>query len=97
MKPPRNDSLFDTWSLVHLTSGIIAGWIMPPFIALTLLVLWEPFEILLLSPFLAQFNIEFGHETLRNSLSDIVFDFMGIVIGAWLLAKIVSPPFFLFG
>lgn len=70
---------------------------MPPFIALALLVLWEPFEIFLLGPFLARFNIVFGRESLRNSLSDIVFDFIGIVIGAWLLTEIVSPPFFLFG
>jgi hypothetical protein len=97
MEPSRNNNLFDTWSLVHLVSGIIAGWIMPPFIALSILVLWEPFEILVLSPFLARFNIVFGHETLRNSLSDIVFDFFGVVIGAALLAKIISPPFFLFG
>lgn len=95
-KHARNNRLFDTWSLVHVASGILAGWVMPPFAALTLLVLWEPFEVLLLSPFLARFGIVFGHETLRNSLTDIVYDFIGVVIGMTILTSMFAPPFYLF-
>ena len=93
----RNNKLFDIWSLTHLAWGIAAGWVMPPFIALGLLVLWEPLEILLLSPFIwNHFSVEFGHETLQNSLSDIVFDTVGVGLGTWVLAAILTPPFHLF-
>jgi len=92
----RNDALFDGWSIVHMCTGIAMGWLMAPFVALVLMVLWEPFEILILSPVLARYGIEFGYETLNNSLSDIVFDVIGIVIGAWLLTALIAPPFYLF-
>jgi CBS domain containing-hemolysin-like protein len=90
---PRNDRFFDIWSLGHLTLGIVGGWVMDPLVALLALVVWEPLEILVLSPFLARFGIEFGHETLRNSLSDIAFDSLGIAIGFWGLTAIADPPF----
>ena len=92
----RNDSLFDAWSVVHLLTGIAMGWVMPPFVALVLMVLWEPLEILVLSPLLARIGISFGYETLRNSLSDIFFDTIGVIVGAYVLARLVSPPFYLF-
>lgn len=92
----RNDSLFDLWSVVHLLTGILMGWIMPPVIALALMVLWEPLEILVLSPLLAKVGIEFGYETLRNSLSDIFFDTVGVLSGVYLLGRFIEPPFFLF-
>lgn len=95
-KPKRNDSLFDAWSIAHLVSGIGFGWVMPPLIALSLLVLWEPLENLVLSPFLARFNIIFGYETIRNSLSDIVFDTAGVLIAVYLLLPVAAPPFHLF-
>jgi len=95
-RPERNNALFDNWSIVHLCSGIIFGWTMPPFIALAILVLWEPFEILILSPFLARFGIIFGYETIRNSLSDIFFDTVGVVIGFYVLAHFFNPPLQLF-
>lgn len=91
-RPKRNNSLFDNWSIVHLFSGIIFGWTMPPFIALVLLVLWEPLEILVLSPILAKFGIIFGYETIRNSLSDIFFDTVGVLIGFYVLAHFFEPP-----
>lgn len=97
MSSTRNNKLFDNWSLVHIASGVVAGWVLPPFIAIALLVLWEPFEILLLSPFLARFGIIFGHETLRNSLTDIVYDFIGVIIGITVLTSWFAPPFYLFG
>lgn len=93
---PRNDALLDAWSIVHLFSGVMAGWIVDPFIGLVILVLWEPFEIFLLSPLMNKFGITFGHETLRNSLSDIVFDTLGVLIGYYLLSNLITPPIHLF-
>ena len=92
-KHRRNDALFDVWSLVHVVTGIAMGWVMAPFVALLLMVLWEPLEILVLSPFLARYHILFGHESLRNSLSDIVFDVMGVALGYWGLTALWDPPF----
>jgi hypothetical protein len=93
----RNGNLFDTWSIVHLCTGIAMGWLMAPFAALLLMVLWEPLEIFILSPLLGKIGIEFGYETINNSLSDIVFDSLGILIGAYLLGALFDPPFYLFG
>jgi hypothetical protein len=95
-KPRRNESLFDIWSIIHMSTGIFLGWIINPFIALSLMILWEPFEILILSPFLDRFGIVFGYESLRNSLSDIFFDVVGVALGTWALTSIVEPPFYLF-
>lgn len=92
----RNDALFDVWSLVHLATGILGGWLMDPFVALLIMVLWEPLEILVLSPFLGRRGILFGHESLRNSLSDIFFDGLGVAIGFWGLTALWTPPFHLF-
>ena len=93
----RNDALFDGWSIVHVFTGILMGWLMDPFIALALMVLWEPLEVLILSPLLAKRGILFGYESIRNSLSDIFFDVIGIAIGIYALSALVDPPFFLFG
>jgi hypothetical protein len=95
-RPKRNDKLFDTWSIVHFCSGVAFAWVMPPFTALVLLVLWEPLENLVLSPILAKFDIVFGYETIRNSLSDIFFDTAGILFSMYILLKLVDPPFRLF-
>lgn len=76
--------------------GILLAWITDPLIALSLLVIWEPFEIFLLSPLLAKFGIQFGYESLKNSLSDIVFDVIGVLLGAYILAALFDPPFYLF-
>lgn len=92
----RNDALVDIWSLVHLVTGILGGWLVDPFIALLVMVLWEPLEILVLSPFLGRRGILFGHESLRNSLSDIAFDGLGVAIGWWGLTALWDPPFHLF-
>jgi hypothetical protein len=96
LKRKRNNKLYDIWSIVHLVTGIILGWIMSPFVALLLMVLWEPLEILVLSPILAKFNINFGYETIRNSLSDIVFDCLGVALGYYLLSSLITSPFILF-
>jgi hypothetical protein len=94
--PRRNSALLDNWSVVHVATGILMGWCVQPFIALSVMVLWEPLEILVLSPLLARRGVKFGYESLRNSLSDIFFDVIGVALGAWLLANLVSPPFRLF-
>jgi len=93
---PRNDKLFDAWSIVHFATGALVGWTVEPFVGLLVLVLWEPLEILVLSPLLARFGILFGHETLRNSLSDIVFDAAGVALGYWGLTALRAPPFHVF-
>lgn len=94
--PPRNARFFDAWSLVHLVTGIGLGWVMSPFIALVLMVLWEPLEILVLSPLLMKAGVVFGYETVKNSLSDIFFDCVGVCLGAYALTGLWSPPFHLF-
>lgn len=92
----RNDAFFDAWSLVHVVTGIAFGWLMDPFVGLLVMVLWEPLEILVLSPLLARFGILFGHESLKNSMSDVLFDAVGVALGYWGLRALVEPPFLLF-
>lgn len=94
--PKRNGRLFDRWSVVHFCTGVAMGWIMAPFTALVIMTLWEPLEIFVLSPILRRFGIIFGFETLRNSLSDIVFNTFGIIVGAYVLIELIKPPFHLF-
>lgn len=93
----RNDTYVDFWSWLHLLLGVSTGWIMDEFWALFLLILWEPVEIFVLSPLIWRlWQVEFGFESFRNSLSDIVFDAAGVVMGAFLLRWLVAPPFILF-
>lgn len=92
----RNNTWYDPWSAVHFMSGILLGWLLPPLAALAILILWEPLEILLLSPLLARENINFGYESLRNSLSDIVVDIAGFIVGHYLLLHVITPSFHLF-
>jgi len=97
--PPikRNNALYDIWSLLHLITGIVFGWIMDPFIALLIMVLWEPLEVLVLSPLLKKhFNIIFGYESIRNSLSDIFFDAIGVLIGTYALTPFIVSPIHFF-
>ena len=93
--PRRHVKPFDRWSIVHVVTGVLMGWVMRPFIALSIMVLWEPLELFVLSPVLGRFGIVFGDESLRNSLSDIFFDVAGVALGAWLLAHLFTPPFHL--
>lgn len=82
----RNGNLFDVWSIVHVVFGVVFGLWFTPAVAIALLVIWEPIEIFILSPLLARINIVFGQETLRNSLSDIFFDLVGVAAAVWLLS-----------
>lgn len=87
MRGERNNALLDLWSLAHLASGIVLGWLIDPFLALVILIAWEPFEILFLGPILYKWKgIDFGYETWKNSISDILVDAIGVAIGAYLLA-----------
>jgi hypothetical protein len=95
-RPRQHTAPFDRWSLVHLGTGGLMGWVMQPFVALSIMVLWEPLELLILSPLLGRAGIVFGDESVQNSLSDIFFDVVGVALGVWLLANLVSPPFRLF-
>ncbi len=94
--PQRNDAFFDLWSVIHLFTGVALGWLMAPFAALVVMVLWEPLEILVLSPIVARFGVSFGFESLKNSLSDIFFDAIGVGLGAFVLTAVAAPPFHLF-
>jgi hypothetical protein len=95
-KLQRNNSLFDKWSIVHLLTGIMLGWIMDPFYALLIMTLWEPLEIFVLSPILSRFGINFGYESAKNSMSDMIFNVGGLLIAIYGLTKLVTPPFHLF-
>src|SRR5687767_1644506 len=90
--PKRNGALFDIWSLVHMFTGIILGWLINPYVALALMIAWEPLEIFVISPLVARIGIVFGYENLSNSLSDIVFDTLGVLIGAYFLTYLLQPP-----
>lgn len=92
----RNNAMFDIWSLVHCLTGVLMGWIMPPQTALLLMVLWEPLEILIISPIVGRRGVVFGYETLKNSVSDIAADSLGIIIGMFWLAEYFEPPIHLF-
>jgi hypothetical protein len=96
LKHRRNGAFADWWSLTHVGWAMLLAWVMNPLIALIIMVLWEPIEVFVLSPFLARFGIDFGYENLVNSLSDICFDVLGIILGAWVLTKLIDPPFHLF-
>ena len=95
-KHRRNTAFFDIWSLVHVVTGIAMGWLMDPFVALLIMVLWEPLEILVLSPLMARFGMLFGHESLKNSMSDVLFDAIEVALGYWGLTALFDPPFVLF-
>ncbi len=92
----RNSALFDNWSIVHLVVGIAFGWIMDPFVGLLIMTLWEPFEIFILSPTLSRFGITFGYESAKNSMSDIVFNIAGLLVGVYVLGALANPPLNLF-
>lgn len=93
----RNDRLVDPWSIVHLLTGVGMGWIMDPFWALLIMILWEPVELYVISPITWRLmQREFGHESLANSWSDILFDAAGVTFGAFLLRLWLEPPFILF-
>ena len=93
----RNDRIIDRWSAVHVLSGALLGLVLPPPAALIILIGWEPFEVFLLSPFLLKRGIVYGYEAWQNSLSDIVFDLLGFLVGYAGLASILGLHPHVFG
>ncbi len=76
----RNDKLVDKWSFVHIACSGALAWLFGPLAAFVIVTLWEPFEVLVLSPLLAKVHVHFGYEAWRNSLSDIAFNTLGILL-----------------
>ena len=90
----RNDALLDAWTGAHVLTGAGLGWLMDPFWALVILILWEPLEVFLLHPLVLRLTGKlFGYESWRNSISDIVFDAVGVAVGYYVLRAVVEPPF----
>lgn len=87
----RNDRLIDAWSATHALWGLGLAIVLGPWWAVGLLVAWEPFEILLLGPWLARWGVPFGHETWRNSLSDVAFDGAGVAMAFFLVLPAWDP------
>ena len=83
---PRNDRFVDVWSLTHLAWGVLLTVLFGPWVALVALFVWEPLEVLVLSPLLWKVRVQFGREGLMNSLSDLAFDAIGVALGI-LLAR----------
>jgi hypothetical protein len=83
---PRNDRLVDLWSFVHLVTCAAMALVVGPALSFLIALAWEPLEVLVLSPHLAKRGIDFGHESLPNSLSDVAFNTVGVVVGATILA-----------
>lgn len=87
----RNDSIIDPWSAAHFLWGVVLAIALGPVWAVAILVAWEPFEIFLLGPTLARWGIPFGHETWRNSISDMMFDAAGAVAAFFLILPYWDP------
>lgn len=83
---PRNSALVDRWSFVHAVTSFLMTIMLGPIPTLIIVTLWEPFEIFVLSPLLGRLDIVFGHESLRNSLSDIAFNSLGVSLAILFLA-----------
>ncbi len=69
-----------------MVSSAGLAWLIGPVAAFVVVTLWEPLEIFVLSPLLAKRGIVFGYETWRNSLSDILFNSLGISLAVLLQA-----------
>lgn len=91
---PRNPKLVDVWSFVHLATCAAMSFVVGPAVAFLVALAWEPLEVLVLSPLLAKRGIDFGHESLRNSLSDVAFNAAGALLGWAGIATLAwTPPF----
>jgi hypothetical protein len=87
----RNDHLVDGWSASHFAWGAGLAMLVGPWWSFALMVAWEPFEVFLLGPLLSRKGIAFGHETWRNSASDVVFDGAGAA-AAYLVLRLLWDP-----
>lgn len=82
----RNNRFFDKWSVIHFVTSMLFTLIIGPKLALLIVFLWEPFEIYILSRVLEKIEVRFGDETLKNSLSDLLFDSIGVAVGYAILS-----------
>lgn len=89
---PRNGKLVDAWSFVHLATCAALSFVVGPVVSFLVALAWEPLEVLVLSPLLAKRGIDFGHESLRNSLSDVAFNAAGALLGAAGVAALAWTP-----
>jgi hypothetical protein len=87
----RNNALLDVWSASHFAWGVALAILLGPFWAVAILIAWEPFEIFLLGPTLARRGIPFGHETWRNSVSDMLVDIAGAATAFFLVLPFWDP------
>jgi hypothetical protein len=78
---PRNRTAVDIWSLTHIVWAAMLTLVVGPVYAFVLMALWEPLEIYGLSPLMAKWGIEFGHEGWQNTVSDIGFNLLGVLVG----------------
>jgi len=81
---PRNNSIVDPWSFIHLFTSAALTLLFGPIAALVVVTLWEPVEIFVISPLVARrFGVLFGHETALNSVSDMAFNLLGILLAMY--------------
>ncbi len=85
MSNTGNDLFVDKWSFIHVPSGGVLTILFGPIIAFITTTLGKPSEVLVISPMLMKRNIVFGHESLRNSISDLVFNTVGIILALIIL------------
>lgn len=100
MTARAQDAYVDRWTPVHFLIGAALGVVFPEFWVLLVLVMWEPFVLLVLSPRLKgpkllMQSTQLSGPTLRNVLVDLVADVAGVIVGAYLLrpALGVTPLF----
>jgi uncharacterized membrane protein YjgN (DUF898 family) len=82
--------LVDWWTLTHVVWAAVLTCFVGPFVAVVALTLWEPFEVLVLSQFMARKGFNFGHEDIRNSLVDLVFNILGVLLTTFAVLPFVE-------
>lgn len=89
---PRNPKLVDVWSFVHLATCAAMTFVVGPAVSFLVALAWEPLEVLVLSPLFAKRGIDFGHESLRNSLSDVAFNAAAALVGWGAMTALAWVP-----
>lgn len=89
--PRRNNRLIDPWTFVHVVAGAAATLVVDPVAAFLILAVYEPVEIFLISPLMWEIGIEFGYETWRNALVDVIFNGVGVLLGWYVILPRWNP------
>lgn len=90
------DPYVDAWTPMHFLVGAFLGILLHEFLALILLVLWEPFVLMVLAPRIQRGRwgwidgTQLAGPTLRNVLVDLVADVTGVMVGAFLLRRLLG-------